>query len=100
MALVFGRILDVYEGTEYRGVKPLIAQILDGTGNGRKAMLDISLLEREVSAVRSLIGQEVLIEFTEISGRSDKGNWTLRVDGALASASTLDQITTAAMAYA
>jgi hypothetical protein len=100
MALVFGRIVDVYKGREYKGETPSVVQILDGTGNGRKSMLDINLLDREVINVSNLIGQEALLEFTEISGRSDKGNYTLRVDGGLASASTLEQITTAAMVYA
>lgn len=90
--LIFGKVVDVYQGREYQGKVPDVVQILDLTGTGRKSMLDITLHPTAVKEVRALIDHDVLLTFTEINGRGQSGSYTLRVDGSIASSDLVDRL--------
>ncbi len=90
--LIFGQVVKLYEGREYRGSRPMIAQLLDATGFGRTNLVEVTLDDGAVSEVRKHLGEEVLIDFTEINGRGEKGSYTLRVDGRLAASETVDRL--------
>lgn len=97
--LIFGKVVDVYKGREYQGNTPDVVQILDLTGVGRKNMIDVTLDPSAVKEVKGLIDQDVLLSFTERSGRSANGAYTLRIDGSVAEPSLLDSITQAGLAF-
>lgn len=94
------QVLEVYEGREYQGKRPMIAQVLDQTGAGRKAMFDVTLHEEGWRNVETLKGEVVVLEYTEINGRGANGSYTLRVDGRIAPPSVLEQISKASLAFA
>jgi hypothetical protein len=97
--LIFGKVVDVYKGREYQGNTPDVVQILDQTGLGRKNMIDVTLQPSAVKELKSLVDQDVLLNFTERSGRGANGSYTLRLDGAVAEPSLLDAITQAGLAF-
>lgn len=91
--LIYGKLLRVYEGREYRGNRPMVAQILDGNTSGRANIVDVQL-EGSGRDLEAFLDQDVLVEFTELSGRAANGSYTLRVDGRLPSRKTLENLST------
>lgn len=91
--LIYGKLVKVYEGREYKGNRPMVAQILDGNSSGRANIVDVQL-EGSGRDLEAFLDQDVLVEFTEISGRGANGSYTLRVDGRVPGRRTLENLST------